>query len=167
MKNRWKNMNNINYKSGMYKFIKDIILEHPELDTQPITYYLIDQGTITDVAWSKIVFDDFKNNAWEIHNEIAILHKFDPKKVQRIVVFPKKYKNIVLISYDKNAFDIYKFNMKEIETLSNIIDLYPKNLDTVLRVHNSKSDRYYYDLRMHTILPYVCKVYDKILEITE
>lgn len=167
MKNKWKNINNINYKSGMYKFIKDIILEHPELDTQPITYYLIDQGTITDVAWSKIVFDDFKNNAWELHNEIAILHKFDCKKVQRIVVFPKKYKNIVLISYDKNAFDIYKFNMKEIETLSNVIDLYPKNLDTVLRVHNSKSDRYYYDLRMHTILPYVCKVYDKLLGITE
>lgn len=167
MKNRWKNMNNINYKSGMYKFIKDIILEHPELDTQPITYYLVDQGTITDVAWSKIVFDDFKDNAWEIHNEIAILHKFESKKVQRIVVFPKKYKNIVLLSYDKDAFDIYKFNMKEIKTLSNIIDLYPKNLDTVLRIHNSKSDRYYYDLRMHTILPYVCKVYDKILEITE
>ena len=167
MKNKWKNMNNINYKSGMYKFIKDIILEHPELDTQPITYYLVDQGTITDVAWSKIVFDDFKNNAWEIYNEIAILHKFDPKKIQRIVVFPKKYKNIVLISYDKNAFDIYKFNMKEIETLSNIIDLYPKNLDMVLRIHNSKSDRYYYDLRMHTILPYVCKAYDKILGITE
>ena len=167
MKNKWKNINKINYKSGMYKFIKDIILEHPELDTQPITYYLINQGTVTDVAWSKIVFDDFKDNAWEIHNEISILHKFDPKKVQRIVVFPKKYKNIVLISYDKNAFDIYKFNMKEIETLSNIIDLYPKNLDTVLRIHNSKSDRYYYDLRMHTILPYVCKVYDKLLGITK
>lgn len=167
MKNKWKNINNINYKSGMYKFIKDVILEHPELDTQPITYYLINQGTIIDVAWSKIVFDDFKDNAWEIHNEIAILHKFDPKKVQRIVVFPKKYKNVVLISYDKNAFDIYKFNLKEIKTLSNVIDLYPKNLDTVLRVHNSKSDRYYYDLRMHTILPYVCKVYDKLLGITE
>lgn len=28
------------------------------------------------------------------------------KKVQRTVVFPKKYKNIVLISYNKDAFDI-------------------------------------------------------------
>ena len=167
MKNRWKNVNDINYKNGMYKFIKDVLLEHPELDTQPITYYLIDQGIITDVAWSKIVFDDFKNNAWEIHNEIAILHKFDPKKVQKIVVFPKKYKNVVLISYDKNAFDIYKFNENEIKTLSNIIDIYPKNLNTVLRINNSKYDRYYYDLRMHTILPYVCKVYDKLLGITE
>lgn len=167
MKNKWKNINKINYKSGMYKFIKDIILEHSELDTQPITYYLIDQGTITDVAWSKIVFDDFKDNAWEIHKEISILHKFDPKKVQRIVVFPKKYKNIVLISYDKNAFDIYKFNEKEVELLSLNIDLYPKDLDRVLRVHNSKSDRYYYDSRMHTIFPDVCKAYDKILGITE
>ena len=167
MKNRWKKIDCIKYKSGMYKFIKDVLLEHPELDNQPITYYLIDQGTITDVAWSKIVFDDFKDNAWEIHKEISILHKFDPKKVQKTVVFPKKYKNIVLLSYDKDAFDIYKFNEKEIELLSLNIDLYPKDLDRVLRIHNSKSDRYYYDSRMHTIFPDVCKAYDKILGITE
>ena len=168
MKNIWKTFEKIdNYKTGMYKFIKDVLLEHPELDNQPITYYLIDQGTITDVAWSKIVFDDFKDNAWDIHKEISILHKFDPNKVQRIVVFPKKYKNIVLISYDKDAFDIYKFNENEIELLSLNIDLYPKDLDRVLRIHNSKSDRYYYDSRMHTIFPDVCKYYDKILGITE
>ena len=167
MKNKWKNVDNVNYKSGMYKFIKDVLLEHPELDNQPITYYLIDQGTITDVAWSKIVFDDFKDNTWEIHKEISILHKFDPKKVQRTVVFPKKYKNIVLLSYDKDAFDIYKFNEKEVELLSLNIDLYPKDLDRVLRIHNSKSDRYYYDSRMHTIFPDVCKAYDKILGITK
>lgn len=167
MKNKWKNVDNINYKTGMYKFIKDVLLEHPELDNQPITYYLIDQGTITDVAWSKIVFDDFKDNAWEIHKEISILHKFDPKKIKRTVVFPKKYKNIVLLSYDKDAFDIYKFNEREVELLSLNIDLYPKDLDIVLRIHNSKSDRYYYDSRMHTIFPDVCKAYDKILEITE
>ena len=167
MKNKWKNVDNINYKSGMYKFIKDVILEHPELDTQPIVYYLIDQGNIIDIAWSKIVFDDFKDNAWKIHNEISILHKFDPKKVQRTVVFPKKYKNVVLISYDRTAFDIYKFNEKEVELLSLNIDLYPKDLNTVLRIHNSKSDRYYYDSKMHTIFPNVCKAYDKILGITE
>lgn len=167
MKNKWKNMNNVNYKSGMYKFIKDVILEHPELDTQPIIYYLIDRGTIVDVAWSKLVLGDIKDNSWEKHQEISILHKFDPKKVQRIVVFPKKYKNIVLISYDKNAFDIYKFNEKEMELLSLNIDLYPKDLNTVLRIHNSKSDRYYYDHKMHTIFPNVCKAYDKLLGITE
>lgn len=167
MKNRWKNIDNISYKSGMYKFIKDVLLEHPELDNQPISYYLIDQGTITDVAWSKIVFDDFKDNAWKIHKEISILHRFDPKKVQRTVIFPKKYKNIVLLSYDKDAFDIYKFNEREVELLSLNIDLYPKDLDRVLRIHNSKSDRYYYDSKMHTIFPDVCKAYDKILGITE
>ena len=168
MRDTWKTFENIDkYKSGMHKFIKNIIENHKDLDNEGVTVYLIDQGTITDVAWSKIVREDIQDNAWVSHKEICILHKFDPDKVQRTVVFPKKYKNIILISYDKEAFDIYTFNEKELETLSNVIDLYPKDLKTVLRVHNSKSDRYYYDSKMHTAFPDVCKCYDKILGITE
>lgn len=168
MRDVWKSFNKIeNYKTGMYKFIKDIIENNKDLDNEGVTIYLIDQGTITDVAWSKIVREDIQDNAWVSHKEICILHKFDPEKIQRTVVFPKKYKNVILLSYDKDAFDIYTFNEKEMKILSNAIDLYPKDLKTLLRVHNSKSDRYYYDSKMHTVFPDVCKCYDRLLGITE
>lgn len=164
---KWIPISKIGNDNSMESFIANIIREHKDLDSEGITVYLIDQGTITDVAWSKIVREDIQDNAWVSHKEICILHKFEPDKVQRTVVYPKKYKNVVLISYDKNAFDVYTFNEKEMKILSNTIDLYPKDLKTVLRVHNSKSDRYYYDSKMHTVFADVCKCYDKILGITE
>lgn len=164
---KWIPISKIGNDNSMESFIANIIRENKDLDSEGVTVYLIDQGTITDVAWSKIVREDIQDNAWVSHKEIYILHKFDPDKVQRTVVFPKKYKNIILISYDKEAFDIYTFNEKELETLSNAIDLYPKDLKTVLRVHNSKNDRYYYDSKMHTVFPDVCKCYDRLLGITE
>lgn len=164
---KWIPISKICNDNSMESFIANIIKENKDLDSEGITVYLIDQGTITDVAWSRIIHEDIKDNAWVLRKEVAILHEFDPKKVQRTVVFPKKNKNVVLISYDKNAFDIYTFNEKELETLSAAIDLYPKDLKTVLRVHNSKSDRYYYDSKMHTAFPDVCKCYDRLLGITE
>lgn len=164
---KWIPLSEINYNDSMESFVANIIRTNKDLDSEGITVYLIDQGTITDVAWSRVIHEDIQDNAWVSHKEICILHKFDPDKVQRTVIFPKKYKNIILISYDKEAFDIYTFNEKELETLSNAIDLYPKDLKIVLRVHNSKSDRYYYDSKMHTAFPDVCKCYDKILGITE
>lgn len=164
---KWIPLSEIKYDDSMESFVANIIRTNKDLDSEGITVYLIDQGTITDVAWSRVIHEDIQDNAWVLRNEIAILHEFDPKKVQRTITFPKKYKNIVIISYDKEAFDIYTFNEKELETLSNAIDLYPKDLKTVLRVHNSKSDRYYYDSKMHTAFPDVCKCYDKILGITE
>lgn len=164
---KWIPLSEIGNDNSMESFIANIIRENKDLDSEGITVYLIDQGTITDVAWSRVIHEDIKDNAWVLRKEVAILHEFDPSKVQRTVVFPKKYKNVVLISYDKDAFDIYSFNEREIETLSAAIDLYPKDLKTVLRVHNSKSNRYYYDSKMHTAFPDVCKCYDKILGITE
>ena len=164
---KWIPISKIGNDNSMESFIANIVKENKDLDSEGVIVYLIDQGTITDVAWSKIVREDIQDNAWVSHKEICILHKFDPDKVQRTVIFPKKYKNVVLISYDKNAFDIYTFNEKELETLSATIDLYPKDLKTVLRVHNSKSNRYYYDSKMHTAFPDVCKCYDKLLGITE
>ena len=164
---KWIPISKIDNNNSMESFIANIIKENKDLDSEGITVYLIDQGTITDVAWSKIVREDIQDNSWVSHKEVAILHEFDPDKVQRTVVFPKKYKNIILISYDKEAFDIYTFNEKELETLSNAIDLYPKDLKTVLRIHNSKSNRYYYDSKMHTAFPDVCKCYDRLLGITE
>lgn len=164
---KWIPLSEINYNDSMESFVANIIRTNKDLDSEGVTVYLIDQGTITDVAWSKIVREDIQDNAWVSHKEICILHKFDPDKVQRTVIFPKKYKNIILISYDKNAFDIYTFNEKELETLSNTIDLYPKDLKTVLRIHNSKNDRYYYDSKMHIAFPDVCKCYDRLLGITE
>lgn len=164
---KWIPLSEISCNGSMESFVANIIRSNKDLDSEGVTVYLIDQGTIIDVAWSKIVREDIQDNAWVSHKEICILHEFDPEKVQRTVVFPKKYKNIILISYDKNAFDIYSFNEKEMKILSNAIDLYPKDLKTVLRVHNSKSDRYYYDSKMHTAFPDVCKCYDKILGITE
>ena len=163
---KWISVSEINNDGSMESFVANIIRSNKDLDSEGITVYLVDQGTITDVAWSRIVYEDVKDNAWVSRKEISILHEFDPKKVQRTVVFPKKYKNIVLISYNKDAFDIYTFNEKEMETLSNAIDLYPKDLKKVLRIHNSKSDRYYYDSKMHTLFPDVCKCYDKLLGIT-
>lgn len=164
---KWIPLSEISCNGSMESFVANIIRENKDLDSEGVTVYLIDQGTITDVAWSKIVREDIQDNAWVSHKEIYILHKFDPDKVQRTVVFPKKYKNIVLISYDKEAFDIYTFNEKELETLLAAIDLYPKDLKTVLRIHNSKSNRYYYDSKMHTAFPDVCKCYDRLLGITE
>ena len=164
---KWIPLSEIKYDDSMESFVANIIRTNKDLDSEGITVYLIDQGIITDVAWSRVIHEDIQDNAWVLRKEIAILHEFDPKKVQRTIIFPKKYKNIVLISYDKEAFDIYTFNEKELETLSNAIDLYPKDLKTVLIVHNSKSDRYYYDSKMHTAFPDVCKCYDKILGITE
>jgi hypothetical protein len=164
---KWIPLSEINYNDSMESFVANIIRTNKDLDSEGITVYLIDQGTVIDVAWSRVIHEDIQDNAWVLRKEIAILHEFDPKKVQRTIIFPKKYKNIVLISYNKEAFDIYTFNEKELETLSNAIDLYPKDLKTVLRVHNSKSDRYYYDSKMHTAFPDVCKCYDKILGITE
>lgn len=164
---KWIPLSEINYNDSMESFVANIIRTNKDLDSEGITVYLIDQGTITDVAWSRVIHEDIKDNAWVLHKEVAILHEFDPSKVQRTVVFPKKYKNVVLISYDKDAFDIYTFNEKELETLSAAIDLYPKDLKTVLRVHNSKNDRYYYDSKMHTAFPDVCKCYDRLLGITE
>lgn len=164
---KWIPITKIGNNNSMESFVANIIRENKDLDSEGVTVYLIDQGTIIDVAWSKIVREDIQDNAWVSHKEICILHKFDPEKVQRTVVFPKKYKNIILISYDKNAFDIYSFNEKEMKILSDAIDLYPKDLKTVLRVHNSKSDRYYYDSKMYTAFSDVCKCYDRILGITE
>lgn len=164
---KWIPLSEIKYDDSMESFVANIIRTNKDLDSEGITVYLIDQGTITDVAWSRVIHEDIQDNAWVLRKEVAILHEFDPKKVQRSVIFPKKYKNIVLISYDKEAFDIYTFNEKELETLSNAIDLYPKDLKTVLRVHNSKNDRYYYDSKMHTAFPDVCKCYDRLLGITE
>lgn len=164
---KWIPLSEIKYDDSMESFVANIIRTNKDLDSEGITVYLIDQGTITDVAWSRVIHEDIQDNAWVLRKEIAILHEFDPKKVQRTVVFPKKYKNVVLISYDKNAFDIYSFNEKEMEILSAAIDLYPKDLKTVLRVHNSKSDRYYYDSKLHTAFPDVCKCYDRLLGITE
>lgn len=164
---KWIPISKICNDNSMESFIANIVKENKDLDSEGVTVYLIDQGTITDVAWSKIVREDIQDNAWVSHKEIYILHKFEPDKVQKIIIFPKKYKNIILISYDKEAFDIYTFNEKELKTLSDAIDLYPKDLKTLLRVHNSKSNRYYYDSKMHTAFPDVCKCYDKILGITE
>lgn len=164
---KWIPLSEIKYDDSMESFIANIIRENKDLDSEGITVYLIDQGTIIDVAWSKIVREDIQDNAWVSHKEICILHKFEPDKVQKTIIFPKKYKNIILISYDKEAFDVYTFNEKELETLSNAIDLYPKDLKTVLRVHNSKNDRYYYDSKMHTAFPDVCKCYDRLLGIAE
>lgn len=164
---KWIHISKICNDNSMESFIANIVKENKDLDSEGVTVYLIDQGTIIDVAWSKIVREDIQDNSWISHKEICILHKFDPNKVQRTVVFPKKYKNIVLISYDKDAFDVYTLNEREIETLSAAIDLYPKDLKTVLRVHNSKNDRYYYDSKMHTVFPDVCKCYDRLLGITE
>lgn len=164
---KWIPITKIGNDNSMESFVANIIREHKDLDSEGITVYLIDQGTISDVAWSRVIREDIQDNAWVLRKEVAILHEFDPTKVQRTIIFPKKYKNVVLISYDKNAFDIYSFNEKEMKILSNVIDLYPKDLKTVLRVHNSKSDRYYYDSKMYTAFPDVCKCYDKILGITE
>lgn len=164
---KWIPITKIGNDNSMESFVANIIREHKDLDSEGITVYLIDQGTISDVAWSRVIREDIQDNAWVLRKEVAILHEFDPTKVQRTIIFPKKYKNVVLISYDKNAFDIYSFNEKEMKILSNAIDLYPKDLKTVLRVHNSKSDRYYYDSKMYTAFPDVCKCYDKILGITE
>jgi hypothetical protein len=164
---KWIPLSEIKYDDSMESFVANIIRTNKDLDSEGITVYLIDQGTITDVAWSRVIHEDIQDNAWVLRKEVAILHEFDPDKVQRTVIFPKKYKNIVLISYDKDAFDIYSFNERDIETLSAAIDLYPKDLKTVLRVHNSKSDRYYYDSKMHTAFPDVCKCYDRLLGITE
>lgn len=164
---KWIPISEINYNDSMESFVANIIRTNKDLDSEGITVYLIDQGIITDVAWSRVIHEDIQDNAWVLRKEIAILHEFDPKKVQRTIIFPKKYKNIVLISYDKEAFDIYTFNEKEMKILANAIDLYPKDLKTVLRVHNSKSDRYYYDSKMHTAFPDVCKCYDRLLGITE
>ena len=164
---KWIPITKIGNDNSMESFVANIIREHKDLDSEGITVYLIDQGTITDVAWSRVIREDIQDNAWVLRKEVAILHEFYPTKVQRTIIFPKKYKNVVLISYDKNAFDIYSFNEKEMKILSNAIDLYPKDLKTVLRVHNSKSDRYYYDSKMYTAFPDVCKCYDKILGITE
>lgn len=164
---KWIPISEINYNDSMESFVANIIRTNKDLDSEGITVYLIDQGTITDVAWSRVIHEDIQDNAWVLRKEVAILHEFDPKKVQRAIIFPKKYKNIVLISYDKEAFDIYTFNEKELETLSAAIDLYPKDLKTVLRIHNSKNDRYYYDSKMHTAFPDVCKCYDRLLGITE
>lgn len=164
---KWIPLSEIKYDDSMESFVANIIRTNKDLDSEGITVYLIDQGTITDVAWSRVIHEDIQDNAWVLRKEVAILHEFDPDKVQRTVIFPKKYKNIVLISYDKEAFDVYTFNEKEIEILSDAIDLYPKDLKTLLRVHNSKSNRYYYDSKMHTAFPDVCKCYDKILGITE
>lgn len=164
---KWIPISEINYNDSMESFVANIIRTNKDLDSEGITVYLIDQGIITDVAWSRVIHEDIQDNAWVLRKEIAILHEFDPKKVQRTIIFPKKYKNIVLISYDKEAFDIYTFNEKEMKILANSIDLYPKDLKTVLRVHNSKSDRYYYDSKMHTAFPDVCKCYDRLLGITE
>lgn len=164
---KWIPISKINNDNSMESFVANIIRTNKDLDSEGITVYLIDQGIITDVAWSRVIHEDIQDNAWVLRKEIAILHEFDPKKVQRTIIFPKKYKNVVLISYDKNAFDIYSFNEKEMKILSNAIDLYPKDLKTVLRVHNSKSDRYYYDSKMHTAFPDVCKCYDKLLGITK
>ena len=164
---KWIPISEINYDDSMESFVANIIRTNKDLDSEGITVYLIDQGNITDVAWSRVIREDIQDNAWVLRKEIAILHEFDPKKVQRTIIFPKKYKNIVLISYDKEAFDIYTFNEKEMKILANVIDLYPKDLKTVLRVHNSKSDRYYYDSKMHTAFPDVCKCYDRLLGITE
>ena len=164
---KWIPISEINYNDSMESFVANIIRTNKDLDSEGITVYLIDQGIITDVAWSRVIHEDIQDNAWVLRKEIAIVHEFDPKKVQRTIIFPKKYKNVVLISYDKNAFDIYSFNEKEMKILSDAIDLYPKDLNTVLRVHNSKSDRYYYDSKMHTAFSDVCKCYDKLLGITE
>lgn len=164
---KWIPISEINYNDSMESFVANIIRTNKDLDSEGITIYLIDQGIVTDVAWSRVIHEDIQDNAWVLRKEIAILHEFDPKKVQRTIIFPKKYKNIVLISYDKEAFDIYTFNEKEMKILANAIDLYPKDLKTVLRVHNSKSDRYYYDSKMHTAFPDVCKCYDRLLGITE
>lgn len=164
---KWIPISEINYNDSMESFVANIIRTNKDLDSEGVTVYLIDQGTVIDVAWSRVIHEDIQDNAWISHKEICILHKFDPDKVQRTVVFPKKYKNIILISYDKEAFNIYTFNEKELETLSNAIDLYPKDLKTVLRVNNSKSDRYYYDSKMYTAFSDVCKCYDRILGITE
>ena len=163
---KWISISEIKNDNSMESFIANIIRSNKDLDSEGITVYLADQGTVTDVAWSRVIHEDIKDNAWVLRKEVAILHEFDPEKVQRTVVFPKKYKNVVLISYDKDAFDIYKFNEREMETLSSAIDLYPKDLKTVLRIHNSKNDRYYYDSKMHTLFPDVCKCYDKLLGIT-
>ena len=164
---KWIPITKIGNDNSMESFVANIIREHKDLDSEGITVYLIDQGTITDVAWSRVIREDIQDNAWVLRKEVAILHEFNPTKVQRTIIFPKKYKNIVLISYDKNAFDIYSFNEKEMKILSNAIDLYPKDLKTVLRVHNSKSDRYYYDSKMRTAFSDACKCYDRILGITE
>lgn len=164
---KWIPISKISNDGSMESFVSNIIRENKDLDSEGITVYLINQGTITDVAWSRVIHEDIKDNAWVLRKEVAILHEFDPTRVQRTVVFPKKYKNVVLISYDKDAFDIYTFNEREIETLSNAIDLYPKDIKTVLRIHNSKNDRYYYDSKMHTLFPDVCKCYDKLLGITD
>ena len=163
---KWIPISKISNDGSMESFVSNIVRENKDLDSEGITVYLVDQGTITDVAWSRTVYEDIKDNAWVLRKEVAILHEFDPEKVQRTVVFPKKYKNVVLISYDKDAFDIYKFNEREMEALSSAIDLYPKDIKTVLRIHNSKNDRYYYDSKMHTLFPDVCKCYDKLLGIT-
>ena len=166
MENKWISISKIGNDNSMESFIANIIRNNKDLDSEGITVYLVDQGTVTDVAWLRVIHEDIKDNAWIIHKEIAILHEFDPSRIQRTVVFPKKYKNVVLLSYDKEAFDIYTFNEKELKVLSNAIDLYPKDLKTVLRIHNSKNDRYYYDSKMHTLFQDVCKYYDKLLGIT-
>ena len=100
---KWIPLSEINYNDSMESFVANIIRTNKDLDSEGITVYLIDQGTIT----------------------------------------------------------------KELETLSAAIDLYPKDLKTVLRVNNSKSDRYYYDSKMYTAFPDVCKCYDRLLGITE
>lgn len=164
---KWIPLSEIKYNNSMESFVANIIRTNKDLDSEGITVYLIDQGTITDVAWSRVIHEDIQDNAWVLRKEVAILHEFEPNKIQRTVVFPKKYKNVILISYDKNAFDIYTFNEKEMKILSNAIDLYPKDLKTVLRIHNSKNDRYYYDSKLHTAFPDVCKCYDRVLGITE
>lgn len=163
---KWISVSEIKNDNSMESFVANIIRENKDLDSEGITVYLVDQGNIKNIAWSRVIHEDIQDNAWVLRKEISILHEFDPKKVQRTVVFPKKYKSVVLISYDKDAFDIYTFNEKELKVLSNAIDLYPKDLKTVLRIHNSKSDRYYYDSKMHTLFPDVCKCYDKLLGIT-
>lgn len=43
MRDTWKTFENIDkYKSGMHKFIKNIIENHKDLDNEGVTVYLID-----------------------------------------------------------------------------------------------------------------------------
>ena len=62
MKDTWKSFNDINkYKTGMYKFIKDIIENNKDLDSEGVTVYLIDQGTITAVPLTTIAAGRIEN----------------------------------------------------------------------------------------------------------
>ena len=60
---KWIPISEINYDDSMESFVANIIRTNKDLDSEGITVYLIDQGNITDVAWSRVIREYIPDNA--------------------------------------------------------------------------------------------------------